>query len=53
MQAAVKVNSEAIAEAQDEVVISGERNLLALSAIFPATWAHLRRAFELFEQKRS
>jgi heat-inducible transcriptional repressor len=31
MQAAVQAGSEAMAESQDEVVISGERNLLAVS----------------------
>jgi hypothetical protein len=31
MQAAVQVSSEAMTQAQDEVVISGERNLLAVS----------------------
>ena len=50
MQAAVSANSEAIAEAQDDVVISGERNLLALSD-FSSDMGQLRRAFELFEQK--
>ena len=50
MQAAVKINTEAIAESQDEVVISGERNLLALSD-FSSDMGQLRRAFELFEQK--
>ncbi len=50
MQAAVTINSEAIAQAQDEVVISGERNLLALSD-FSSDMGQLRRAFELFEQK--
>jgi heat-inducible transcriptional repressor len=50
MQAAVTVNTEAIAESQDEVVISGERNLLALSD-FSSDMGQLRRAFELFEQK--
>ena len=50
MQAAVTINTEAIAEAQDEVVISGERNLLALSD-FSSDMGQLRRAFELFEQK--
>jgi heat-inducible transcriptional repressor len=50
MQAAVSINSEAIAEAQAEVVISGERNLLALSD-FSSDMGQLRRAFELFEQK--
>ncbi len=50
MQAAVTINSEEIAQAQDEVVISGERNLLALSD-FSSDMGQLRRAFELFEQK--
>ena len=50
MQAAVTINTEAIAESQDEVVISGERNLLALSE-FSSDMGQLRRAFELFEQK--
>ena len=50
MQAAVRLNTEAIAQAQDEVVISGERNLLALSD-FSSDMGQLRRAFELFEQK--
>jgi heat-inducible transcriptional repressor len=50
MQAAVNISSEAIAETQDEVVISGERNLLSV-ADFSSDMGHLRRAFELFEQK--
>ena len=50
MQAAVNVNSEAVTEAQDEVVIAGERNLLSVSD-FSSDMGHLRRAFELFEQK--
>ncbi len=50
MQAAVAVESEAISQSQDEVVISGERNLLSVSD-FSTDMAHLRRAFELFEQK--
>ncbi len=50
MQAAVTINTEAIAQEQDEVVISGERNLLALSD-FSSDMGQLRRAFELFEQK--
>ena len=50
MQAAVNVSSEAINETQDEVVISGERNLLSVSD-FSSDMGHLRRAFELFEQK--
>jgi heat-inducible transcriptional repressor len=50
MQAAVNVSSEAMSETQDEVVISGERNLLAVSD-FSSDMGHLRRAFDLFEQK--
>ncbi len=50
MQAAVNVSSDAITETRDEVVISGERNLLAVSD-FSSDMGHLRRAFELFEQK--
>lgn len=50
MQAAVTVSTEAIAQGPDEVVISGERNLLAVSD-FSNDMGHLRRAFELFEQK--
>ena len=50
MQAAVHASSEAINESQDEVVISGERNLLSVSD-FSGDMSHLRRAFDLFEQK--
>ncbi|WP_293662197.1 heat-inducible transcriptional repressor HrcA [Rhodoferax sp. OV413] len=50
MQAAVKASSDVITETQDEVVISGERNLLSVSD-FSSDMGHLRRAFELFEQK--
>jgi heat-inducible transcriptional repressor len=50
MQAAVQVSSEALSQAQDEVVISGERNLLAVSD-FNHDMGQLRRAFDLFEQK--
>ena len=50
MQAAVQVSSEVLNEAQEDVVISGERNLLAVSD-FSGDLGHLRRAFELFEQK--
>src|SRR3954469_19319035 len=49
MQTAVQASSEAIRE-QDEVVISGERNLLAVSD-FTHDMGQLRRAFELFEHK--
>ncbi|HNE61101.1 MAG TPA: HrcA family transcriptional regulator, partial [Ottowia sp.] len=50
MHAAVQLGSEAMTQAQDEVVISGERNLLAVSD-FSGDMNQLRRAFELFEQK--
>lgn len=50
MQAAVTVGTEAMSQAQDEVVIAGERNLLAVSD-FSSDMSHLRRAFDLFEQK--
>ena len=49
MQAAVQASSEALSE-QDEVVISGERNLLSVSD-FSSDMGQLRRAFDLFEQK--
>jgi heat-inducible transcriptional repressor len=50
MQAAVNVSSEAISDTEDEVVIAGERNLLSVSD-FSSDMGHLRRAFDLFEQK--
>ncbi|MBI2772695.1 MAG: heat-inducible transcriptional repressor HrcA [Burkholderiales bacterium] len=50
MQTAVEAGSEALDQAQGEVVISGERNLLSVSD-FSADMGQLRRAFDLFEQK--
>ena len=50
MQAAVQFSSEAIHSSEDEVVISGERNLLSVSD-FSSDMGQLRRAFDLFEQK--
>ncbi|HEY9223694.1 MAG TPA: heat-inducible transcriptional repressor HrcA [Variovorax sp.] len=50
MQAAVQASSEVMTEAQDDVVISGERNLLSVSD-FSSDMGQLRRAFDLFEQK--
>ncbi len=50
MNAAVTANTDAISEARDDVVISGERNLLAVSDL-SNDMTHLRRAFDLFEQK--
>ncbi len=49
MQTAVQVSSEAI-DSRDEVVISGERNLLAVSD-FSSDMGNLRKLFDLFEQK--
>jgi heat-inducible transcriptional repressor len=49
MQTAVEATSQAQQD-QEELVISGERNLLAVSD-FSGDMTHLRRAFELFEQK--
>ena len=50
MQAAVRVSSEALVEAQDDVVIAGERNLLSVTD-FSSDLGQLRRAFDMFEQK--
>jgi heat-inducible transcriptional repressor len=50
MQTAVQVSSEVLNQEQDEVVIAGERNLLAVSD-FSTDMGQLRRAFDLFEQK--
>jgi heat-inducible transcriptional repressor len=50
MKAAVQVSSEALTQNQDEVVISGERNLLSVSD-FTSDMGQLRRAFDLFEKK--
>jgi heat-inducible transcriptional repressor len=50
MQAAVQVSRDAMNEAQDDVVIAGEHNLLAHSE-FTHDMGSLRRAFDLFEQK--
>jgi heat-inducible transcriptional repressor len=50
MRAAVQVGSEAIAESTEQVVVSGERNLLDVPAIGHDLDA-LRRLFDLFERK--
>ena len=50
MQAAVAASSEAMSDTKDEVVIAGERNLLAVTD-FSSDMGHLRRAFDLFEEK--
>ena len=50
MQAAVQAGSEAAAERRDEVVVSGDRNLLAVQD-FSGDLGSLRKLFDLFEQK--
>jgi len=50
MKAAVQVSSEVLAQTNDDVIISGERNLLSVSD-FSSDMGQLRRAFDLFEQK--
>ncbi|WP_395138871.1 heat-inducible transcriptional repressor HrcA [Schlegelella aquatica] len=50
MQAAVQAGSEAIAESTEDVVISGERNLLQVQD-FSSDLGSLRKLFDLFEQK--
>ena len=50
METAVVVGAEVMQDNQDEVVISGERNLLSVSE-FSHDMDHLRRTFDLFEQK--
>ena len=50
MQAAVQASSEAMSQPADEVVISGERNLLSVSD-FASDMGQLRRTFDMFEQK--
>jgi heat-inducible transcriptional repressor len=50
MQAAVQVGSEAMQESTEQVVVSGERNLLTVQD-FSNDLGSLRRLFDLFEQK--
>ena len=50
MQAAVQAGSEAMAESHEQVVIAGERNLLAIQD-FSNDMGSLRKLFDLFEQK--
>ncbi|HEX5310613.1 heat-inducible transcriptional repressor HrcA [Aquabacterium sp.] len=50
MQQAVQAGSEALAESTDQVVVSGERNLLTVED-FSNDLGSLRRMFDLFEQK--
>ena len=50
MQTAVEAGSEAMAEGSEEMVISGERNLLSVSDL-SSNMSSLRQLFEMFEQK--
>ena len=50
MQAAVQAGSEAHARSQEELVISGERNLLAVQD-FSSDLGSLRKLFDMFEHK--
>jgi heat-inducible transcriptional repressor len=50
MSAAVQVGTEAMAHEEERVVVSGERNLLAVQD-FSHDMGSLRRLFDLFEQK--
>jgi heat-inducible transcriptional repressor len=50
MQAAVQAGSEVLAESTEQVVVSGERNLLAVPAL-GHDMGSLRKLFDVFEQK--
>ena len=50
MQAAVQAGSEVLAESTDNVVVSGERNLLTVQD-FGNDMSSLRRLFDVFERK--
>ncbi len=50
MQAAVQAGTEVMAESTDNVVVSGERNLLTVQD-FGNDMTSLRRLFDVFEQK--
>jgi heat-inducible transcriptional repressor len=50
MQAAVQAGSEAMAQSAEQVVVSGERNLLEVSD-FGSDLGSLRKLFDLFERK--
>ena len=52
MQVAVEAGSDAMADDSDDVVISGEKNLLSVDEL-SSNMASLRKLFELFEQKTS
>jgi heat-inducible transcriptional repressor len=50
MQAAVQAGTEVLAESTEQVIVSGERNLLHVSA-FGNDMRSLRKLFDVFEQK--
>lgn len=50
MQAAVEAGSEAMADHSDDMIISGERNLLSVSDL-SSNMSSLRQMFDMFEQK--
>ncbi|MDB5961878.1 MAG: HrcA family transcriptional regulator [Massilia sp.] len=50
MQAAVEAGSEAMADQSDDMIISGERNLLSVSDL-SSNMSSLRQMFDMFEQK--
>jgi heat-inducible transcriptional repressor len=50
MQAAVQAGTEVLAESTEQVIVSGERNLLHVSA-FGNDLRGLRKLFDVFEQK--
>ena len=50
MQAAVQAGSEVLAESSDNVIVSGERNLLTVQD-FGNDMSSLRRLFDVFERK--
>lgn len=50
MQAAVDIGAEGGGSPREDVVVSGERNLLSVSE-FSSDMGHLRQLFDLFEQK--
>ena len=52
MQAAVAAGSDAMTEDSDDVVISGERNLLSVTDL-SSNMSSLRKLFDIFEQKTS
>ncbi|MET0266114.1 MAG: heat-inducible transcriptional repressor HrcA [Duganella sp.] len=50
MQVAVEAGSEVMADDKDDMVISGERNLLSVSEL-SSNMSSLRQMFDMFEQK--